>query len=137
MRMTRWHTAGIRVGVALGLALLGFLMLPLDDDLLRLAAWSVVGLAFFGTIWLLERAIGWALSLMPAKWGAWWDRPLTHWNDWRFIILLAGVGLWLVLLGVLDMRFVDRWEAALWVLLIAVWLAIEMIRLAVGRRSRK
>jgi hypothetical protein len=69
---------------------------------------------------------------------AWVERPVTHWNDWRNIGLLASIAFGLHFLSIVDLPPDDKWTSASVLLLLALCLAGQMIGVAFFRkRDRK
>jgi hypothetical protein len=69
---------------------------------------------------------------------AWAGRPMTHWNDWRIIGLLAAIALGLYLLGIVDLPPGDKWSSAGVLLLFALCLVVQMLNVGIlRRRDRK
>jgi hypothetical protein len=69
---------------------------------------------------------------------AWSARPVTQWNDWRIIGLLAGIAFGFYFLGISDLPADDKWTSASVLVLLAVCLAAQMIGIALFRkRGRK
>jgi hypothetical protein len=129
-----WRTALV-LAVVTGMLLLGANDLP-DQERAALANVLVlVGFAAAGTaIYRMFRGDrGWQRRLQ-----AWMRSPVTHWNDWRAIGLLAGNALGLYVLGLVDLPERDRWSSASVLLLLTLCLALQMISVAFfKKRDRK
>jgi hypothetical protein len=123
-----------------GVAVSGLLLLSVGD-LTDREWWGVVNVLVIVALATLCAAIyrllsgdrGWQRWLR-----AWVGRPVTQWNDWRVIVLLAGNALGFHLLGVVDLPDRDRWSSASVLLLLTVCLAAQMISVAFfKKRDRK
>jgi hypothetical protein len=68
---------------------------------------------------------------------AWAARPVTHWNDWRVIALLAGNALGFYFLTIADLPPGDKWSSASVLLLLTLCLAVQMVSVAFFKRDRK
>jgi len=69
---------------------------------------------------------------------AWVRSPVTHWNDWRVIGLLAGNAFGFYFLQIVDLPERDKWSSASVLLLLTLCLALQMISVAFfKKRDRK
>ncbi|HEX6002323.1 MAG TPA: hypothetical protein VFZ16_23450 [Hyphomicrobiaceae bacterium] len=95
---------------------------------------NVVILVAFGSAWLgiyrvLHGGRPWQRAVQ-----AWLGRPMTHWNDSRVIVLLAGIAFGFQFLDSVDLPPGDRWSSASVLVLLAVCLGVQMINVAFFRR---
>jgi hypothetical protein len=129
-----WRTLLVLAMVA------GLLLSGIDDltDQDRLALGNLLVLVCFGGAWMAGRRV--LQGERPWQRGvqAWMARPMTHWNDWRVIGLLAGIAFGFYFLGIVDLPPGDKWSSAGVLLLLALCLAVQMINVAFLKgRGRK
>ena len=120
--------AAVMAGILL---LLGVGSLPDQEfaalgNVVILVAFGAVGLAVYRTLYG-ERP--WQKAVQ-----AWLGRPMTHWNDSRVIVLLAGIAFGFHFLAAVDLPPGDRWSSASVLMLLAICLGVQMINVAFFRR---
>jgi hypothetical protein len=130
-----WRAVLALAGIA------GLLLLTgLDDrpDQERLAVANVLVLVTFGAAWMQLHRVLHGDGAWQRRVQAWARSPMTHWNDWRIVGLLAGIAFGLYVLGLVDLPDRDKWSSAFVLLLLALCLALQMISVAFfKKRNRK
>jgi len=130
-----WHVILVLAVVAGLLLLLGVDDLPVQDkgalaNLFVLVCFGAAGLAIYRVLYG-DRP--WQRRVQ-----AWAGRPVTHWNDWRNIGLLASIAFGLHFLSIVDLPPDEKWTSASVLLLLALCLAGQMIGVAFfSKRDRK
>jgi hypothetical protein len=124
------------LAVALGgLLFMGYDQVP-DQDKRALA--DIVIFVSFGSAGLGIYRVLYGERPWQRRVQAWTAQPVTHWNDWRTIVLLAGVAFGFYFLDLSDLPPDDKWTSASVLVLLAVCLAAQMIGVAFFRkRGRK
>ncbi|HWE17925.1 MAG TPA: hypothetical protein VG758_12205 [Hyphomicrobiaceae bacterium] len=126
-----WRTVLVLAGVTALLLLPGINDLP-DQE--RLAVTNVLVLVAFGAGWMQLHRLFHGDGAWQRRVQAWARRPMTQWNDWRIIGLLAGIAFGLYFLALVDLPDRDKWSSAFILLLLALCLAVQMVNVAFFRR---
>jgi hypothetical protein len=130
-----WHIVLVLAVLAGLLLLLGADDLPVQE---RGALSNLLVFGSFGVVGLAIHRVLYGDRPWQRRVQAWAARPLTHWNDWRNIALLASIAFGLYFLSVVDLPSDDKWTSASVLLLLALCLAGQMIGVAFFRkRDRK
>jgi len=129
-----WCTV-LALAVVSGWFLLGGDDLPGQD---RLALANVLVVACFGSVGIGAYRVLRGDRAWQRRVQAWTGQPMTHWNDWRVIGLLAGIAFGFYFLGIVDLPPGDKWSSAGVLLLLALCVAVQMFNVAfLRKRDRK
>jgi S-DNA-T family DNA segregation ATPase FtsK/SpoIIIE len=107
------HTLGLLLAAATGLGVLVWLLAKLGHALAKIAE-AVAAAVVLGAVWLLVKALAWALRQAVTHWrtsltvlaaALWW-----HWLGWLSLVVLMGsVALSLAVWRLVDAASCDRW----------------------------